>query len=203
MKAKYARTSTEVRIGAGAGAVTLDVDAAGNGWFVDASPMDDAEFLPDAPTQWNTGRYRRKLAHEAHVLGEMGTDIFPDGLVCFGVSEVENLSVVQDLVNTPPLDKRHYRIIHHDSPDRRGIDVAFIYNPKYFTVLHEKIYPLRDPNDSLFRTRDQLVVTGLLGGLMGVLIGPKTFAVTTLAAPSSSQLRQHRWRRLIARDMQT
>ena len=131
---------------------------------LDAPGTDDAEFLPGSAKQWNTERYRRKLDHEAKVLGEMGTDVFPDGLVCFGVSEIENRSVVQDLVNTPPLDQRHYRIVQHDSPDRRGIDVAFVYNPKYFTVLREKIYPLRNPDDSLFRTRDQLVVTGLLDG---------------------------------------
>jgi len=129
---------------------------------IDSPHVDDAEFLPSAPSQWNTDRYRRKLDHEAHVLGEMATDVFPDGLICFGVSEVENRSVVEDLIHTPPLAKRHYQIVHHDSPDRRGIDVAFVYNPKYFTVLHEKIYPLHDPSDSLFRTRDQLVVTGLL-----------------------------------------
>ena len=125
-------------------------------------PNDDAEYLPGSAKQWNTERYNRKLQHEARVIGEMGTDVFPDGLVAMGMSEVEDLAVVEDLVHTPPLDKRGYRIVHHDSPDRRGIDVAFIYNPRYFTLLHERIYPLRDPNDSLFRTRDQLVVTGLL-----------------------------------------
>lgn len=127
-------------------------------------PNDDAEYLPNSAKQWNSARYERKLQHLAHVIGEMGTDVQPDGLVCMGLSEVENRGVVEDLISTPPLDKRHYKIVHHDSPDRRGVDVAFIYNPKYFTLLHEKSYPLHDPTDSLFRTRDLLVVTGLMDG---------------------------------------
>ncbi|MGV9011466.1 MAG: endonuclease/exonuclease/phosphatase family protein [Flavobacteriales bacterium] len=127
-------------------------------------PNDDAEYLPSAAKQWNTERYERKLQHQARVISEMGVDVFPEGLVAMGMCEVENLAVVEDLIHTPPLDKRGYRIVHHDSPDRRGVDVAFIYNPKYFTLLHEAVYPLRDPSDSLFRTRDQLVVTGLLDG---------------------------------------
>lgn len=127
-------------------------------------PNDDAEYLPDAAKQWNTDRYQRKLQHTARVIEEMGADVFPDGLVAMGMCEVEDLAVVEDLVRTPPLDKRGYRVVHHDSPDKRGVDVAFIYNPKYFTLLNERTYTLHDPSDSLFRTRDQLVVTGSLGG---------------------------------------
>jgi hypothetical protein len=125
---------------------------------------DDAEYLPGSAKHWNSERYERKLRNEARVIGEMGTDIHPDGIVCMGLAEVENRSVVEDLVHTPPLDKRNYQVVHYDSPDRRGVDVAFIYNPKYFFLLNSKTYPLRDPNDSLFRTRDLLVVTGLMDG---------------------------------------
>ncbi len=127
-------------------------------------PNDDAEYLPGSAKDWGTVRYRRKLQHLAQVLGEMGTDLFPDGLVCFGLCEVENRGVVEDLVNTPPLARRGYRVVHHDGPDRRGVDVAFVYNPKYFTLLHERTYPLVDPQDTNFRTRDQLVATGLMDG---------------------------------------
>lgn len=127
-------------------------------------PNDDAEFLPISAKLWGSERYERKLQHLARVIGEMGTDIHPDGLVALGLAEVEDRAVVEDLVNTPPLDQRGYKVIHHDSPDRRGVDVAFIYNPKYFAVLHERTYRLHDPTDSLFRTRDLLLVTGLMDG---------------------------------------
>lgn len=127
-------------------------------------PNDDAEYQPGSAKQWDTERYRRKLQHLAKALGEMGTDVQPDGLVCFGVCEVETRKVVEDLLHTPPLAARGYRVVHHDSPDRRGVDVAFAYNPKYFTLLHERKYRLADPQDTNFRTRDQLVVSGLMDG---------------------------------------
>lgn len=127
-------------------------------------PNDDAEYLPGSAKNWNAERYQAKLEQLAKVLGEMGADISPDGLVAFGLCEVETRGVVEDLVNTPPLDTRGYKVVHYDSPDRRGVDVAFVYNPEYFTLLHHAKYPLNDPDDEHFRTRDQLVVSGLLDG---------------------------------------
>ncbi len=131
---------------------------------LDSPNTDDAEFLPGSAKHWGTERYRLKCQHMAKVIGEMATDVHPDGLVCMGFSEIENRSVLEDLIATPPLDKRHYGIVHHDSPDRRGVDVGFIYNPKYFRVLHERVYHLFDVADTAWRTRDQLVVNGLLDG---------------------------------------
>lgn len=127
-------------------------------------PNDDAEFLPGSAKQWNTERYRKKLAHHAQVIGELGTELFPEGLVAMGLCEVEDRAVLEDLLHTPPLASRGYRMVHHEGPDRRGVDVAFIYNPRYFTLLNDRTYSVRDPQDTAFRTRDQLVVTGLLDG---------------------------------------
>lgn len=127
-------------------------------------PNDDAEFLPGSAKQWTSERYHHKLRNMARVIGEMGTDILPDGVVCLGLAEVENREVVADLVATPPLDKRGYRFVHHDAPDRRGVDVAFLYNPAYFKLLHHKAYTLHDPADTAFFTRDVLVVSGLMDG---------------------------------------
>ncbi|MFT3884819.1 MAG: endonuclease/exonuclease/phosphatase family protein [Flavobacteriales bacterium] len=125
---------------------------------------DDAEWLPTSAKQWNTARYRRKLGKMAQVISELGKDVSPDGVACMGFAELENRNVLSDLIHTPPLDKRGYQLVHHDSPDRRGVDVGFIYNPKHFTPINEKAYRLSDPNDSTFRTRDQLVVSGVLDG---------------------------------------
>jgi hypothetical protein len=54
--------------------------------------------------------------------------------------------------------------VHEDCWDRRGVDVAFIYNPKYVSVFAHDTYRLMDPNDTTFRTRDQLVVSGVMDG---------------------------------------
>lgn len=169
-------------------------------------PNDDNEYLPGSAKAWNSERYSRKLQHLAKVLGEMGTDVMPDGLVCFGMCEAENRGVVEDLLHTPPLAARGYRIVHHDSPDRRGVDVAFAYNPKYFTLLHERKYPLVDPKDSTWRTRDQLVVSGLMDGdTVSVIVNhwPSRFGGEKISLPRrilAAQLGRHIIDSLIARN---
>jgi hypothetical protein len=142
------------------------------GWYnvenlydtIDSPDTDDAEWLPGAPKHWGSERYHIKLDHLARVISEMGQSLHPDGLVCLGMCEIENATVLQDLVKTGPLAKRGYRIVHHDGPDRRGVDCAFLYDPQRFNYLHHDTYPLTDPQDTSFRTREQLVVTGVLDG---------------------------------------
>ena len=52
--------------------------------------------------------------------------------------EVENRKVLEDLIYNTYLSKFNYRIIHEESPDRRGIDVCLIYRNSdvddYFTT---------------------------------------------------------------------
>lgn len=131
---------------------------------IDSPDTDDHEFLPGAAKQWNTDRYTRKLGRMAQVISELAADVHPDGLACLGLSEIENRSVLEDLVRTEAIRKRDYRIVHHDGPDRRGVDCAFLYDPKRFELLGSKSYRLRDPADSTFRSRDQLLVSGVLEG---------------------------------------
>jgi len=94
----------------------------------------------------------------------MGTEISPDGMAVLGLCEIENRSVVEDLVKTSALKGKNYQIVHYNSPDRRGVDVGLIYQPKYFKVTNSKSYTLKMPNDTSFRTRDQLLVSGDLLG---------------------------------------
>lgn len=92
----------------------------------------DEEFLPTGIRHYNTAVYQQKLAGIARVLAGMGTDKNPDGPALIGVAEIENKSVLQDLVRHPLLQHRHYGIIHYNSHDARGVDVALLYNPVYF-----------------------------------------------------------------------
>ena len=55
-------------------------------------------------------------------------------------------------------------MVHYDSPDRRGVDVGLIYNPKYFKMTSSKSYRTVVPNDPEFITRDQLLVSGMFDG---------------------------------------
>ena len=73
-----------------------------------------------------------------------------------GVAEVENRWVLEQLLSSTLLRKHQYGIIHRNSRDRRGIDVALLYNRKEFEVLeYFFIAPVLD-GSSLY-TRDILI----------------------------------------------
>lgn len=129
-------------------------------------PNDDAEYLPKSANLWNTERYKTKLDHLGQVISEMGTEVTPDGVAVLGLCEIETKGVLEDLVKTPKLKTRNYQIVHYDSPDLRGVDVALIYQPKYFTVKASKKFRVVLPQDSTRPTRDILLVSGLFDGEM-------------------------------------
>ncbi|HPD96357.1 MAG: endonuclease/exonuclease/phosphatase family protein [Bacteroidales bacterium] len=124
----------------------------------------DTEFTPEGVNHWTSQRYYHKLNHMAEVISQIGDELFPGGPAILGVSEVENRSVLEDLVNMPKLKPSGYKIVHFDSPDHRGIDVALLYRPEFFKVTSERSVHLVIPDNPDFRTRDQLVVSGLLDG---------------------------------------
>lgn len=129
----------------------------------------DKEYSPDGPRQWNGTKYWQKQHNMAYAIAQMEVKGSPaEGPVIIGVSEIENITVLQDLVRQPELKDRRYQIVHHDSPDRRGVDVGLLYNPRFFKVLNvtnqriNKYLPEDRRED--FRSRDQLCVTGMLAG---------------------------------------
>ncbi|MDQ3111170.1 MAG: hypothetical protein M3R17_14860 [Bacteroidota bacterium] len=121
--------------------------------------IDDEEFLPGAKKNWNTERYFAKLNSLSKVILAMGNGVGPDIL---GMAEIENKTVLVDLTKKTPLSKQNYGIVHYDSPDKRGIDVALIYKKDKFKVLESKKIFVPMPSDSSF-TRDILLVKGILG----------------------------------------
>lgn len=131
---------------------------------LDTPNTDDFEFTPAGPNKWNTEKYKVKLDHLSEVLSQLGTELTPDGAAVIGLAEIENDNVLNDLVKESKLKKRNYNIVHFDGPDRRGVDVALLYNPKYFKVTNSKSYRLTNPEDSSFRSRDQLMVSGTFDG---------------------------------------
>jgi hypothetical protein len=119
------------------------------------------DFTPKGQKNWTSERYHEKLGNMAKVIAEIGVDVTPDGAAILGVSEVENKTVLDDLVKEAAIKGRDYQIVHYDSPDKRGIDVGLIYNPKYFRVTSSRSVSLRTI-DTTFYTRDQLLVSGVL-----------------------------------------
>lgn len=119
----------------------------------------DADFLPTGSNQWTPERYQRKLENLSTVISQIAQD--KGGVVVLGVSEVENRKVLEDLAAMDKLKSLNLGVAHHDSPDRRGVDVAFLYNQKRFQVLDTKAFPVVT-DDTSFRTRDHFLMTGVI-----------------------------------------
>lgn len=124
----------------------------------DPEVLDD-EFTPEGPKQWNSAKYFKKLGNMEHVLFDIAA-IDKNYPVVIGVSEVENRTVLEDIVATPKLAPANYRIAHYDSPEARGVDVAFMYRPDVFKL--EGSFPVKTVIPTLpnFKTRDILTMWG-------------------------------------------
>lgn len=116
----------------------------------------DEEYLPNGDRKWTDERYKDKLSKLSKVLASMA-----NGADILGLSEVENKRVIEDLIATPQLRGHQYGIVHKNSPDRRGIDVALIYKKKKFKVLNTNW--VKYPEEGYF-TRDILLCTGIYYG---------------------------------------
>ena len=128
--------------------------------FDEASPIMEMKFDVEEI-------YKQKVANMARVIADIGQEVSKNSPVVIGVSEVENRKVLEDLVNHHLLLGKDYGIVHYDSPDARGIDVALLYQKSVFkpttTSSHElKIYD--DESRKRVYTRDQLLVTGKFEG---------------------------------------
>ncbi len=120
----------------------------------------DEDFTPSGINAWTGTRYRTKIEHLAEVIQQMASDVTPDGPALMGLCEVENKSVLRDLVNSPQLKNRNYKIVHIEGPDARGVDPALIYNPLYFKFTKAIVYHVKLVSDSNHKTRDILIVRG-------------------------------------------
>ncbi len=125
----------------------------------------DEEYLPDGDRAWTQKRYEEKIGNMAYVISQLGTDKSKSGASVIGLCEIENKYVLEDLVKHKYLKERNYEIVHHDSPDRRGIDVAFLYNPKQFELTDTASFELllMDGEERKY-TRDILMASGNLDG---------------------------------------
>ncbi len=117
----------------------------------------DREFSPGGTRRWSKSRFYTKCDGVAKT-------IFAAADVCgglpdvIGLAEVENAFVLRSLVNSTLLRKAGYRIVHFDSPDRRGIDVALLYREEVFELIRAFPQHLYDDDGTVLRTRDILVV---------------------------------------------
>jgi len=123
---------------------------------LDDPRTNDDDFLPGGRYAWTGERYARKQAKLAEAIAWAG-----GGLpVMIGLSEVENAAVVKELASTPPLDGG-YTLVHQDSPDRRGIDVALLYRGSHLREVENRSITVRLGRGS---TRDILYVLFTVAG---------------------------------------
>lgn len=124
------------------------------------------EFLPDGKKLWGGKRYFQKINNISKVLSELGRDFTGTAPVIIGLSEIETRATVEDLAKSSYLEKYNYGIVHFNSFDARGVDVALMYQKNRFIVTDAKPHPVFIYNADGKRkyTRDILQVTGLLDG---------------------------------------
>jgi exonuclease III len=121
------------------------------------------EFTPEADKHWNTKKYFEKMDRMANVISTIGADVTGSAPAIIGVSEIENITVLEDLVKANDIKEYNYQIVHFDGPDHRGVDCALLYRPEYYTVTSTAMYHVRI-EDTAWTTRDQLLVSGKFDG---------------------------------------
>lgn len=109
---------------------------------IDDPEKDDAEFLPDGSKEWTEERLDKKLYNMSRLIQSMNDQNGPDIL---GICEVENKAVVQQMVDKFLSDKK-YIVVHDDSPDNRGIDVALIFNYEKFNFVSSESLTVELPD---------------------------------------------------------
>ena len=117
------------------------------------------EFTPDGQLHWTEKKYQAKRAHIFQVLTAIAKW---EPISLMGFVEIENAFVLQDLINSTPLSRENYRLVHFESDDYRGIDVGLIYHADRFKLLSSQKISVNDPDDPTFTTRDILYVKGML-----------------------------------------
>ena len=159
----------------------------------DDPQKNDNEFLPDATRHWTSSRYRDKLKKLAKTVVASGDERVPD---LVGLCEVENDSCLYDLTRRSPLREADYRYVMTDSPDRRGIDVALLYQRGSFKLIDKQ--SIRIPYRQVKRdpTRDILHVSGrfLSGDTLDVM-------VCHFPSRSGGQAQTEPYRLLVARTL--
>jgi hypothetical protein len=134
---------------------------------INTEGVNDEEFSTTGLDRWTGEKYHHKIGNMALAISRIGEDEgWKGGPAVIGVSEIENRQVLEDLISDPHLRESGYQIVHYDSPDLRGVDVALLYRTRYFRVTSSTSNELKlyDDKGARIYTRDQLVVSGIYDG---------------------------------------
>ncbi len=137
---------------------------------VDGAHTLDHDYTPKGKKKWGPYRFNIKIQKLGNAISKIGNDMPP---VLVGLAEVENKTVLNALINSEKLKEHAYQYIHFDSPDERGIDVALLFNTRYFQPITSEVIPIEVYNSKNIRdyTRDILYVKGeLMGELIHIYV---------------------------------
>jgi len=122
------------------------------------SLKNDTEFLYTGSKKWSTSRMYQKINGISKVILASNGWNTPS---IIGLCEIENAFVLKQLIYHTGLNHLSYGYIHYESPDQRGIDVAFLYKKNDFSILSSRPICYSDPSEHFF-TRDALYVKGVM-----------------------------------------
>ena len=126
----------------------------------DNPDKEDEQFLPSGDYAWTTDKYNRKLKQLTTAIAKMDHG----GPELLGLAEVENARVVEDLLAMPEISGHKYKVVHEESPDMRGIDVAFAYDPKIFKYEAHEAREIYFPTEPEYTSRKILQIEGQVAG---------------------------------------
>lgn len=109
--------------------------------------------------------FNKKIENMAKAILDIGAEKSNNSPAIIGVAEIENKAVLEHLVNHAFLKPKNYKIVHFNSPDTRGIDVALLYQNSLFKVIDKSKHELKlfdNTTGKHIYTRDQLLVSGYL-----------------------------------------
>lgn len=121
-------------------------------WRADTTGVQDGAFTARGEKHWTRKRFDAKCQAVAKTFLWAGTaeGELPDVI---GVAEVENAFVLKRLLQETALRKLDYKVVHADSPDPRGIDVALLYRRSRLRLHSWKSCPVLQPDSSILPTR--------------------------------------------------
>ena len=121
----------------------------------DSTSVSDAEFSSRGERRWTKKRFYAKC--NAIAKGILWAGSAEGGLPdVIGFAEVENAFVLRRLLQATALRKLDYRVVHFDSPDSRGIDVALLYRSSRLQLTDARPCHLFQA-DTVMATRDILL----------------------------------------------
>ena len=126
-------------------------------WTDQGTGESDAEFSSYGKRHWTRKRFYTKCDAVSKTIFHIG-DLYGKLPDVIGFAEIENRGVLEKLCSSTLLRKCGYRIVHFDSSDRRGIDVALLYRTTCYNHLSTS---LRTPetDGKKLQTRDMLHVS--------------------------------------------